>query len=181
MFLQTHGITAKLTSTTRVGFHRYTYPAGEAARVVLHLSKPLMECKMIAREARAVDGNTAIEGSFTLSPTMRRPKPVQVHFVAAFPQPYKAIGDWKDGKLLVEFPKAKGPLLMQVALSYTSIEGAAQSADGTGSLGFPARCAPEVADDWNAWLSRITVEGGTDAAKRSFTPISGTPCSVAAR
>ena len=65
VLLQSHGITAELTSTTRVGFHRYTYPDGESARVVLDLAKPLMECRMTDITVKAADGNTAVEGSFS--------------------------------------------------------------------------------------------------------------------
>ena len=84
MFLKTHGITAELTSTTRVGFHRYTYPAGDPPASCWISAKPLMECKMLDVEASAADGNTAVEGTFTMSPTMRRPKPFKVYFVAEF-------------------------------------------------------------------------------------------------
>src|SRR4051812_26427821 len=32
--LKTYGVTAELTSTTRVGFHRYTFPPGKSAHVL---------------------------------------------------------------------------------------------------------------------------------------------------
>ena len=168
VFLKSHGITAELTSTTRVGFHRYTYPNGESARVVLDLAKPLMECKMLDVAAKPADGNTAVEGTFTMSPTMRRPKPFTVHFVVKFQTPFKAVGDWKKGKAVVDFGEVKAPLLMKVAISYTGIEGArANLAAELPHWDFDRVCT-ESADDWNSWLSRIEVEGGTDAQKTKF-------------
>jgi predicted alpha-1,2-mannosidase len=168
VFLQTHGITAELTSTTRVGFHRYTYPPGETARVVLDLAKPLMECKMLDIEAKPSADRTAVEGTFTMSPTTRRPKPFKVYFTAKFPIPFETIGDWKSGKAVVDFGKAKDPVLMKVAISYTGIEGA--RANLTTELphwDFDRVCT-ESGDDWNAWLGRIQVEGGSDAQKTKF-------------
>lgn len=168
LFLKTHAITAELTSTTRVGFHRYTYPAGESARVVLDLAKPLMECRMRDIEVSAADGNTAVEGCFTMSPTMRRPKPFKVYFIAQFQAAFKAVGDWNQGRAIVDFGETADPLLMKTAISYTGIEGARANLN----IELPHwdfdRVCKESADDWNSWLGRIEVEGGTDAQKTKF-------------
>lgn len=59
VLLKSHGITAEITSSTRVGFHRYTYPDGESARVVLDLAKPLMECKMRIKSGGLAPGRPA--------------------------------------------------------------------------------------------------------------------------
>jgi predicted alpha-1,2-mannosidase len=168
VLLQTHGITAELTSTTRVGFHRYTYPAGESARVVLDLAKPLMECKMLDVVAQPADGATAVEGTFTMSPTTRRPKPFKAYFVVKFEQPFQVIGDWKKGKAVVDFGEIKAPLLMKVAISYTGIAGArANLAAELPGWDFD-RTVKESSDDWNSWLGRIEVAGGSDAQKTKF-------------
>jgi predicted alpha-1,2-mannosidase len=166
--LQTHGITSELTSTTRVGFHRNLYPACESARVLLDLTAPLMECEILRQEARPTADKAAVEGSFILSPTARRPKPLQVCFVAAFDHAFTRIGDWQDGKVLVDFGTLTKPLLMKVALSYTGIEGArANLAAELPHWDFDRVCK-ESADDWNRWLGRIEVSGGTDAQTTKF-------------
>jgi predicted alpha-1,2-mannosidase len=168
MLLKSHGITAELTSSTRVGFHRYTYPAGESGRVVLDLAKPLMECKMSGIEMKSADGDTAVEGSFIMSPTARRSKPFKAYFVAKFQAPFQSIGDWNGGKSVVDFGAVKDPVLMKVAISYTGIEGArANLAAEIPHWDFNRVCK-ESADDWNQWLGRIEVEGGTDAQKTKF-------------
>lgn len=124
VFLKTHGITAELTSTTRVGFHRYTYPQGGSVRSLLDLAKPLIECKMLEVSVNPTDGNTEVEGSFTMGSTMRRPKPFNVFFVVNFDQLFTSVGDRKSGWAIVDFDETKTPLLMKVAISYTGIEGA---------------------------------------------------------
>jgi predicted alpha-1,2-mannosidase len=168
VLLKTHGITAELTSTTRVGFHRYTYPKGETARVVIDLAKPLMECKMLDVEAMPANDNTAVEGTFTMSPTARRSKPFRVFFIAKFQAPFTAIGDWKNGKAVVDFGNVKSPVLMKVAISYTGIEGARANLTKELPHWDFDRVCKESADDWNSWLGRIRVDGGTDAQKTKF-------------
>lgn len=168
VFLKTHGITAELTSTTRVGFHRYTYPAGESARVVLDLAKPLMECRMLDIAVKPAAGDTALEGTFTMSPTSRRPKPFKAYFVACFERPFKAVGDWSKGTAVVDFGQVKGPLLMKVAISYTGIEGARTNLAAELPHWDFDRIVAESAADWNAWLGRIQVEGGSDAQRVKF-------------
>lgn len=168
VLLQTHGITAELTSTTRVGFHRYTYPEGVSARVVLDLVKPLMECKMLDVTVKPVDGDTTVEGSFTMSPTMRRPRSFKVYFVVQFEKPFKAVGDWETGKAVVDFAETKTPLLMKVAISYTGLDGArANLAAELPHWDFD-QIATESTTEWNSMLSRIEVEGGSDAQKTKF-------------
>ena len=178
--LKTHGVLAELTSTTRVGFHRYTFDKQEnsaadakaknptQSRILLDLARPLMECKMLQYEAKAVADNTAIEGSFSLSPTMRRPKPVKLYFTAVFQKPFEKIGTWKKGKVVVDFGPAGEPILMKVALSYTGIAGAkANLAAELPDWDFD-RVVRESDETWNDWLRKIEVEGGSDAAKTKF-------------
>lgn len=166
--LKTHGITAELTSTTRVGFHRYVYQPGDRARVVIDPAKPLMECKMLDVVAKAADDNTAVEGTFTMSPTSRRPKPFKAYFVVRFDRPFTAVGDWKNGVAIVDFGRLDKPLLMKAAISYTGPEGArANLAAELPHWDFD-RVVAESAADWNSWLGRIAVEGGTDAQKTKF-------------
>jgi len=165
--LRPQGIVVELTSTTRVGFHRYTFPAGVKAQTLLDLGMPMMDFKILGHNARAVSDNT-IEGNVTIGPTMRRPKPLTIHFIATFDRPFKAVGDWKDGKVLVEFADAAKPLLLKVAISYTGPEGARKNLDTELPHWDFDRVVRESADDWNRWLGRIEVEGGTDAQKTKF-------------
>jgi len=163
--LTTPGITAELTSTARVGFHRYTFPAGQTERLFLDLSRTLMECKMSAWETHPNADRTELAGAFTLSATQRRPKPVRVHFHAAFPRPFKQIGDGTDGKVLLDFgPSANGkPLLAKFALSFTDAEGARRNLAAELPQWDFDRVVADSRAEWDTWLSRIEVEGGTPA------------------
>jgi len=166
--LQDHGITAELTSTTRVGFHRYTYPAEESARVVLDLGRKLMDHEMIAHSATILKGGKAIEGSVTMGPTGRRKRPFTVYFIADFNKPIQSVGDWSKGKVVVDLGKQAEPVLMKVALSYTSAAGAHKNLHAELDHWDFDQVVTESYDAWNDWLGRIEVEGGTDEQKTKF-------------
>lgn len=166
--LQDHDITAELTSTTRVGFHRYTYPADSNARVILDLGRKLMDHEMIGHNASIANDGKALHGSFTMGPTGRRQKPFQVYFVADFSQPITRLGDWSEGKVVVECGQLTEPLLMKVALSYTGISGALENMRSELPHWDFDQTVQDSYDDWNSWLGRIQIEGGTDDQKTKF-------------
>ncbi len=183
VLLKKYGVTAELTSTTRVGFHRYTFPAKETRRILIDTATPLMYCSMIGSEASPMADRTGVEGWFTMGKTSRRAKPVTVYFTARFSQPFARFGAWKDGAVMkrapdlvdgpnagqyVEFKPGAEPVLMKVALSYASLDGARRNLGAELPHWDFDRVVKESADDWNAWLARIEVEGGTDMAKTKF-------------
>jgi len=181
VILQRYGITAEITSTTRVGFHRYTFPASTNAGIAFDTSATLM-AGMDASAVRQISP-TEIAGHSVMSPTPRRPKPFTVYFVAQFSKPVE-FGAWKEKELLpsavrdvagksagayVTFPTTTGEqVLMKVALSYTSEANAranlkAELPDWDFDTVVKASRA-----DWNNWLGRIAVEGGTEAQQTKF-------------
>jgi putative alpha-1,2-mannosidase len=98
VFLKRYGITAELTSTTRVGFHRYTFPASEKSYIAFDTGATLL-AGMNSSELRRVSA-TELAGYSVMSPTPRRPKPFTIYFVAQFNRPMTAFGTWQNGKLI---------------------------------------------------------------------------------
>ena len=179
--LKTYGVTAELTSTTRVGFHRYAFPAGKTGGVYFDTGATLMD-KVAASEVRRV-GDTEIEGHAVMAPTSRRPKPFTVYFVAQFNRPMKSFGGWREGQPLstpvesvsgkaagafVTFAPATEPLLMKVAISYTGMDGARRNLDAELQHWDFERVVCDSRDEWNRWLGRIEVEGGTPEERTRF-------------
>jgi len=181
--LKRYGITVELTSTERVGFHRYHFPPGEKERVIIDTAFTLMECNMIASEGQPTADGAGVDGSFTMSPTIRRPKPLTVYYAIRFNRPFTTFGGWKDKNLLpanpakvsgpkagmfVDFAPSADPLLMKVAISYTSQEGALRNL----AAELPAwdfdSIVRQSTEAWNNTLGRIEVGGGTDAEKVKF-------------
>ena len=182
VFLQRYGVTAELTSTTRVGLHRYTFPANEKSFIAFDTSAKLMD-KMNSSSIRQVSP-TEIAGQSVMAPTesQRRPKPFTIYFVAQFSKPV-TFGAWENGKLLlnakeiagknvggyVQFStKAGEQILIKVAISYTSEENARKNlAAELPGWDFDA-VVKSSRDDWNNWLGRIEIEGGTEAQHVKF-------------
>lgn len=181
VFLQRYKVTAELTSTTRVGFHRYTFPAAENSHIAFDTSATLM-AGMDSSSIRQVSP-TEIAGCSVMSATQRRPKPFTIYFVAEFSKPV-AFGAWQNGKLLddsikeisgkkvggyVEFPtKAGEQILLKVAISYTS-EGNARKNLQAELPGWDFDAVVrDSTREWNRWLGRITVEGGAEAQRVKF-------------
>ena len=181
VFLKRYGVTAELTSTTRVGFHRYTFPATDRAHIAFDTGATLMS-DMASSAVRQV-GPQEIAGHSVMAPTMRRPKTFTVYFVAQFSKPVK-LGVWQDKKLLpapiseiagtnvggyVSFPTTNGEqVLVKVAISYVSEANARKNLYAELPHWDFDRVVQDSKDDWNQWLGRIDVEGGTEAQRIKF-------------
>jgi predicted alpha-1,2-mannosidase len=181
VFLKRYGVTAELTSTTRVGFHRYTFPACEQSFIAFDTGATLM-AGMDSSALRQVSP-TEIAGYSVMSATMRRPKPFTVYFVARFSKPV-AFGAWQNGALLapsvnsVAGSKAGGyarfstrageRVLMKVALSYTSEDNARKNLEAE-LPGWDFNAVVRASrNDWNDQLGRVAVEGGAEADRIKF-------------
>jgi predicted alpha-1,2-mannosidase len=182
LVLNKYDIRAELTSTTRVGFHRYTFASDDQAHLLFNLTATLGPSKMVDAMARKVS-DTEIEGYVVNGKTIRRPKDTRVFFVARFSKPMSEFGGWKGKKDLgavdevsgkgsgayVTFPvKAKEKILVKVAISYCSIEGARKNLEAELPHWDFDRVVAESADDWNNWLEKIRVEGGTEDQRIKF-------------
>lgn len=181
LVLTTYNITAELTSTMRVGMHRYSYPSDAIPGIYFDLGATLMD-EISVSYIRKVSP-TELEGYAVMAPTIRRPKPFTVYFVARFSGSITQFGRWKEGKILpgvadtitgiragawLRFKKDKNSLLMKVAISYTSIDGARKNLrDELPHWDFD-RVVAESRNEWNQWLGRIEVETADSSLKTRF-------------
>lgn len=181
VLLKRYGITAELTSTTRVGFHRYTFPATNLAYIAFDTGATLMG-KMESSAIGRVDPRE-IAGYSVMAPTQRRPKPSTVYFVAQFSKPVK-FGVWQDKKLLpksvqevsgtnvggyVSFATTNGEqILVKVAISYVSEANARKNLEAELPRWDFDRVERESKADWNRWLGCIEVFGGTRTQRVKF-------------
>lgn len=182
VLLKTYGVTAELTSTTRVGFHRYTFPASKPAHILFDVGAELMAPIAFSEVRRVSDRE--LEGRAVMAPTSRRPKSFTVYFVAQFSQPFDAFGGWTNRTLLpgdVKFVAGTNagafvsfatpltsPVLLKVALSYTSLEGVRSNLAAELPHWDFDRVVRESREDWNRWLGRIEIAGGTESQRVKF-------------
>ncbi|WP_216616624.1 GH92 family glycosyl hydrolase [Marinifilum caeruleilacunae] len=180
--LNSYNIKAELTSSTRVGFHRYTYPKGEKRYILLDLGTTLGPCETKLGYAKQV-GKTSIEGYALMKGTRRRPKDTYVYFVIEFDTAYKQFKAWHNKKLIdvneefkgsnggvyVEFDNEQDEtVLMKVAISYVSIEQAKLNLNKELIHWDFDKLVNDSQDEWNLWLSRIELEGGSEKEQARF-------------
>jgi len=180
--LDDSNIRAELTSTPRVGMHRWTFPEADDAGVLLNLGTGAGPSPIVDAAVRQVD-ERRIEGHLTNGPTGRRPRPCTVYFAIQFDTPVASITGWtggtnqgpieqmsgKDCKALIRFSTSQGQKIQaKVALSYVGVEGARENLRRELAHWDFDRVRRESTENWNRWLSRIEVEGGTEQQRVRF-------------
>ena len=180
--LDKYNIDAELTSTARVGFHRYTFPAADESSILVDLSVELgpsdTQLGYIERT-----NNKELVGYAVMAPTRRRPRPVEVFFVIQFDQAFSSFGGWKKGMKeiikdsisgeriggYVSFPtKNKEQRLMKVAISYVSIEQARLNLTTELPHWNFDKTVADSRTEWNNQLKKIAVKGGTKTERSRF-------------
>jgi predicted alpha-1,2-mannosidase len=182
--LMNGNIHTELTSTTRAGFFRFTYPeAHDEAHILLDLDIP-GEAKTAILDAKITKvSETEIEGYSHQKWSWNE---YTVHFVVRFNKPMKAFGGWNNNKVLQNIKeilgkdrvgafadfkvKAGDVILMQTGISLVSIANArlnlkTEMDPFNWSFDAVKRNARNV---WNGMLSKIKVEGGTETDKKKF-------------
>jgi predicted alpha-1,2-mannosidase len=168
LLLDRYDIAVELASTKRTGLHQYTFPKESEKAVLFNLNGILGPC--VSKEGTLEQvGESELKGSFVIAPTSRRPKPVTVYFTAELNTTIDRLNqDDETGNYLVKLADKKDTVLMKVGISYTSLANAANNL----STELPGwdfeKTVLESKSEWNNLLGRITIEGGSDEAKRRF-------------
>lgn len=174
--LTRYGVTAEMTATPRVGFHRYAFPTSDEAALVFDLENGGCWDKATDTGFILSDDSTRLSGWRYSSGWAKDQK---VWFVAEFSEPVKGITFLQPGETTgagtaaryarVDFNTTEGePLLVKVALSPVSAEGAAANlAAELPGWDFDATAAAATAD-WEAELGKVRIETQDEAAKRIF-------------
>ncbi|MDN5205632.1 GH92 family glycosyl hydrolase [Fulvivirgaceae bacterium BMA10] len=171
LMLERYGIKTELTSTIRVGFHRYTFVDKKEAGVLFNLEGQLGPSKIIKGDLKQF-GTREIQGSLVNAPTRRRPKEFQIYFHVQFNQDIDRLlkpSDQQLNKVIVTFKDISDePLLMKVGLSYISSDQAAKNLDAELAHWNFDQIVAESHSQWNDMLSRIKIEGGDEKEQRRF-------------
>jgi predicted alpha-1,2-mannosidase len=181
--LDRYHIRVELTSTPRVGLHRYRFPTADG-RVAINLAEGTISVPVPGAMLRRV-GDSEIEGYQVNGPTAakRRSKPCTVHFVVRFDRPIQDITGWTGKQRLGTVREVAGKnsggivrcslaadnhLQMKVGLSYVSIEQARRNLDAELPHWDFDRVRRQSREVWNQWLAKIEVEGGSEPQRRKF-------------
>lgn len=175
LFLEKYNTCVELTTTSRVGLHRYTYPKGGRTDIVFNLGGRAGPMKMRNGRIRKVS-DTQLQGHYDRTEgTWGGPPAVRIFFVIHFEKAFSSFTTHDDRAhnstsafVTYDSVPAGGVVQMKAGLSFTSIANArANLAAELDHWNFDA-VRDESFRIWNAWLSRIDVEGGTDAQRTKF-------------
>ena len=183
--LTRYGVTAELTATSRVGMHRYTFPEGSEPGIVINLMNGGCWDRPMDTYVEVVDPQTGLpseEGTALRGYRFSRgwASDQKIYFYAEFSQSFKDIDIlkaniqiWQDEfKIMPAYAHAhfdvEGELLMKVALSPVSMEGAYQNMKAE-LPGWDFEATAKAADQaWNEELGRIKVETKDETARKVF-------------
>ncbi|MCP4263893.1 MAG: hypothetical protein GY774_41260 [Planctomycetes bacterium] len=109
--LTDYGIKAELTSTTRCGLHRYTFPKNTVSRVLIDLQFGAEYALQLQQVKIYKADENRVEGFSTYQSRCWGPEGLQdytVNFVIEFDQPIKRFGTWQNNQVRskVDFLKA---------------------------------------------------------------------------
>ncbi|MCH8331501.1 MAG: GH92 family glycosyl hydrolase, partial [Bacteroidetes bacterium] len=167
--LEDYNITVELTTTQRVGFHRYTYPNSDQANIILDLKH---RDQVITSGLHIVDDDE-IEG-YRISSAWAKEQ--HVYFVARFSKSFEKSGiaindviqeglenaEGTNIKAYFTFStKSKEQIKVKVGLSAVSIEGARLNLKEEVSGWDFADVRDQSKSDWDEILSKIDIEGGS--------------------
>lgn len=186
--LKDYNIKVELTATKRVGYHRYTYPQSDSARILFDIGHPQGEsAKVINTHISYQASEQAVSGFVECYPVYAtfcdQGNTVKSYFYARLPKKIMNVGTYRDSivhpgqtdisgtgtGMYLEFQTKKNEVVeMQVGLSFTSIENARMNLEKESTGRKFDEVKEEARNIWNEQLAKIEVEGGTDKDKIKF-------------
>lgn len=182
--LENLGVNVELTSTDRVGFHRYTFDNPKDRRVMLdlgHVLQPNWGHKLVSNDYQLVNDST-VEGTYK---TQGWAHFHSVSYRVTFSEPMTKIYQHIDGKLRSDslflklhsdkdlkfhyrFKESDKPLLVKVALSPVDVEGAEKNMEAELPGWDFDQVRAESADIWNKALNKIQIETNDPVIRKNF-------------
>lgn len=180
VLLNNFAVTAELTSTKRVGFHRYTYANSKERKVMLDLGHILQSNwghRMVENTFRKVDGKT-LEG------VQRTSGWASDHLIAyriEFAEEFESLNVFAEGektdkteligkdlKVHLQFADSEKPLLVKVSLSVVDEKGAAQNMAAELSSWNFDNIVKEAQNEWRDALQGIEIATEDKDIKTNF-------------
>jgi predicted alpha-1,2-mannosidase len=195
VMLSDYNIKAELTATTRVGFHRYTYPESTQANIILDMVSGIYnyDGKVVWSSIR-VENDTLVTG---YRQTRGWARDRTMYFAMVFSKPVRNYGCRDDEKLVYndfyskfnttkDFPEMAGRKLrayfsfdtregeeiqVKFALSPVSTEGALKNMESETSAWNFDQVRIEAESAWNKELGRITIEASEEKKVIFYTAL----------
>jgi len=177
--LNDYNIKVELASGTRAAMHRYTFPQGADAAVILEMRESTLSSEKIYESWVKVEGENAISG-FRRSGYWAADQ--YLYFYAEFSKPIKAFGMVEDGVVAegkdyancknlqsyFDFENDGQPLVMRIGISAVDVEGAKKNLESEITDFDLEALAEKTYAAWNAELGRIDVKSVNEKDKTVF-------------
>ena len=166
VLLDDYNIKVELAAGTRAAMHRYTFPQGEKAAVILDLKESTLSGEKIYEAWAKVEGENAISG-FRRSGYWAADQ--YLYFYAEFSKPVKGHDMTKDGLIhSFDFDNDGTPLVMRIGISAVDVEGARMNLQAELTDFDIEALADKTYNQWNEELGRIGVRSASDRDKTIF-------------
>ncbi|CCH01610.1 alpha-1,2-mannosidase [Fibrella aestuarina BUZ 2] len=186
VLLDDYQITAELTATSHVGFHRYTFPKNDQSRVLLDIGNVQGESGEVRTAAIRMTDDTHFEGSVTTYPKYVRTYDangqVSMYIWGEVSKKPRSVGAFSDSGIRPNSREATGKgaglfldyatnaneaIELKVGLSYTSIANAKANFEAEASGLTFEKARKQAQQTWQTELGKLTVEGN-EASKVKF-------------
>lgn len=165
--LQRYNILAEMTATTHTALHRYTFPESQASALVIDLENGGCWDRTTEAHIQAEKDGTITGWRHSRGWANKQ----KVFFAAECSKPIDSLTYHGRDNLYarLHFTTQKGErVLLKVALSAVSIEGAKQALESEITDWDFEATAQKAIKDWNKELQLIQIEGGTAEHQRTF-------------
>ncbi|GBU06859.1 hypothetical protein AwDysgo_01900 [Bacteroidales bacterium] len=187
VLLDKYNIKVELTATKRVGFQRYTFPESKESGIIFDVGNKLGESGNVRDAYIKLIDNKTLEGYVVTTPEyVKKYQPgadVRMYFHIELSKPVtSSLVFYRGGQLspkdeirglgasmALKYNTSKDEqITAKIGVSYTSIENAKNNMRAEASeLDFDAAKA-NAFKEWDKYLGRINVEGGTEDSKTKF-------------
>ena len=175
--LKKYNIKAELTTSDRVGYHKYTYPKGEKSKLFIDLKEGIGWDNVTESYIEQVNATTISGYRFSKGWADDQ----RIYFTAVFSRPINAIAVFdstaaKTGsklkarrvKALVEFGAIDGPLEIKVGISPVSSQNALANIKAEIPGWNFASVVNQADQKWEKELARVKIEADNEARLRTF-------------
>lgn len=176
--LTNFGVRVEMTAAKRVAFHRWTFPKGKTAQVLLDLqygaverAKDVLHTHVVSSSLEFGKDGKSLSGENVLSAWLKR----EAHFALEFDQRWKSYrilpprdAREKAKRIVFTFdPPPEGVLEARIAVSTVDAAGAKGNLSAEGNATFD-ECRRAAAMEWNDLLARADIGGANDESRKIF-------------
>ncbi|WP_346318051.1 GH92 family glycosyl hydrolase [Chitinophaga sp. YIM B06452] len=187
VLLKRYGIKAELTSTQRVAFQRFTFPAGSDSHILFDIGNKQGESGEVKDAHVYMTADGRIEGYVITLPAYvqkyQQGAEVAMYFSAVTDKKPSSFGTFRGdvqtggaadirgkgaGLYLTFETKEQEAVTVRIGLSYTSVENARLNMQREAAATNFSQARQQAQRKWSEYLGRITVSGGTKADRTKF-------------